>query len=375
MHWTDLERLLREAQARHPLEDDAGKTDVLLVFNPTAGPRGELRRELTRIVDYLGQRGWRVTMRSTRRAGDATELARAAVAAQCKAVLVAGGDGTINEVVNGLVGSDTAMGVLPVGTGNIWAKEIGLPTLTLAQSGRLLTAARMLVDGEVRWVDVGRAGERYFLNCAGVGFDSTVIAHIEPRTRTAKQLGTLAYLSAGIWIARDFGGVRSTIVVDDRTIRTKIVLVFVSNIRYHSGLFKLTPEARVDDGLLDIRVFKGLGPAWVMRHMAGVFTHRHLRDPMVSHYQGRRVAIYTAEPFPLQLDGEHVGMTTPVSLEVVPRALRVLVPSEVPAGLFIHSGDGLSILPSRPPRSRVQRLYDLGFRMRDAVQTRMRTRT
>jgi YegS/Rv2252/BmrU family lipid kinase len=373
MHWTELEQLLNEAQEHDQREDDPRRTDVLLVFNPTAGPREELRGDLERVVHYLNERGWRVTIRSTRKRGDATELARAAVAAGCKAVLVAGGDGTIHEVVNGLVGSDTAMGVLPVGTGNVWAKEIGLPTLTLTQSDRLLTAARMLVDGEVRWVDVGRAGNKYFLNCAGVGFDSTVIAQIEPRTRATKQLGTLAYLSAGIWIARDFGGVRSTVVIDGYTIRTKIIMVFVSNIRYQSGLFKLTPEARVDDGLLDIRIFKGMGPAWVMRHLAGVFTHRHLRDPMVAHYQGRRVTIYTAEPFPTQLDGDPVGMT-PISLEVVPRALRVLVPRAVPANLFAHSSDGHSILPSRPPRSRVQRLYEMGFRLREMAQMTTRPR-
>lgn len=373
MHWTELEALLRESEDPNELHDDPRRTDVLIIFNPTAGPRGELRRDLVRVVDYLSERGWHVTMRATRKPGDATELARAAVAAHCKAVLVAGGDGTIHEAVNGLVGSDTAMGVLPVGTGNVWAKEIGLPTLTLTQPDRLLASARMLVDGEVRWVDVGRAGPHFFLNCAGVGFDSTVIAQIEPRTRTTKQLGLLAYLSAGIWIARDFGGVRSTIVIDDRTIRTRIIMVFVTNIRYHSGLFKVTPEARVDDGLLDVRVFKGLGPAWVFRHLAGVFTHRHLRDPMVSHYQGRRVTIYTAEPFPTQLDGEPAGMT-PISMEVVPRALRVLVPRAVPAGLFVHSGDGLPLLPSRPARSRLQRLSDLSLRMRRAVQMHVRSR-
>jgi diacylglycerol kinase (ATP) len=156
MHWTQLERMLRETRDHVEVEDDPRRTDALLIYNPIAGPRAELRRDLDRVVGYLTERGWHVTIRATRKAGDATELARAAVAARCKAVLVAGGDGTVHEVVNGLVGSDTAMGVLPVGTGNVWAKEIGLPTLGLTQIDRLLAAARMLVDGEVRWVDVGR---------------------------------------------------------------------------------------------------------------------------------------------------------------------------------------------------------------------------
>jgi YegS/Rv2252/BmrU family lipid kinase len=366
MHWTKLEKLLHEVQERRPQDDDPGRTDVLIVFNPTAGPRADLRRDMERVIDYLGERGWHVTMRTTRKPGDGTELARAAVAGGCKAVLVAGGDGTIHEVVNGLVGSDTALGVLPVGTGNVWAKEIGLPTLTLTQRDRLLTAARLLVDGDVRRVDLGRVGERYFLICAGVGIDATVAAQVEPRTRTTKQLGALAYLSAGLWIVRDFSGVRSTIVIDGRTVRTKVVLIVVSNIQLYGGIVKMTPEARVDDGLLDIRIFKGLGPTWVLRHLAGVFTHRHLRDPMVSHYQGRNVTIYTGEPFPVQLDGEPVGMT-PVSVEVVPRALRVLVPKVVPTDLFSQD-DTYSVLPALPPRSRLQWLYNVGFRLLDLAQ-------
>jgi diacylglycerol kinase (ATP) len=364
---SEWDKFERQSWMRRSLQADTGRTDALLVYNPSAGPHVELRHDLERVVEYLGERGWRVTMRTTRKPGDATELARAAVAARCKVVFTAGGDGTIHEVVNGLVGSDTALGVLPVGTGNVWAKEIGLPTLALlAQRDRLLAAARMLVDGQVRQVDVGRAGDRYFLVGAGVGFDSTVTAQMEPRTRTVKQLGSLAYLSAGLWVARDFGGVRSTIVIDGLTIRTKIVLIVVTNIQLYSGMFKMTPEARLDDGLLDIRIFKGLGPMWVFRHMAGVFTNRHLRDPAVLHYQGRQVAIYTAEPFPLQLDGESVGMT-PTLIEVVPRALRVLVPLAVPDNLFVH--DGYAVLPSLPPRSRLQRVYEMGVRLRDMAQT------
>jgi diacylglycerol kinase (ATP) len=373
-HWTDLERLQHDAEARRVPEDDPRKTDVLLVYNPTAGPRGELRRDLERVVGYLEERGWRVTIRATRKAGDATELARVAVAARCKAVLAAGGDGTVHETVNGLVGTETAMGVLPVGTGNVWAKEIGLPTLTLTQPDRLLAAARMLVDGEVRWVDVGRVGDRYFINSAGVGIDSTVTAQVEPRTRVGKQLGgVLTYLVAGLSIARDFSGVRSTIIVDGHIIHTMVLLVVVSNIQLYGGVVKMSPEARVDDGLLDVRVFRGMGPAWVFRHVAGVFTHRHLRDPMVSHYQGRRVTIHTAEPFPVQLDGEPVGCT-PITIEVVPRSLRVLVPRAAPADLFALRSDGHPILPSRPPRSRLQNLHDLGLRLRDVVETNIRLR-
>ncbi len=325
--------------------------DALLIYNPTAGPR-DVRRELDRVIGYLERRGWQVALRETTKTGDATLFAQEAVAARCKAVFVAGGDGTINEVVNGLVGSSVAMGVLPVGTGNVWAKELGLPTYTLTHPGRLVEAAQRLSDGDVRWVDVGRAGSRYFLLWGGVGIDAEVTFFLEPRPRRTKRLGALAYLVAGLMVARDFQGVRTTVIVDDRTIRTRTILILVSNIQLYGGLVRITPEARLDDGLLDVRIFKGVGLRWVLRHVVGVFTSRHLRDPKVVHFRGRRVAVYTAEPAPVQVDGEPIG-TTPILFEVVPRALRVLVPRDVSPRLFCHGVDGQLAFATQatpPPR-------------------------
>ncbi len=324
-----------------------GRTDAVLIFNPTAGPR-DTRQELERVIEYLSARGWQAVLRVTRKPGDAKQLAEAVAAAGCQAVFVAGGDGTVNEVVNGLVGSSTAMGVLPVGTGNVWAKELRLPMLTLAHRDRLVVAARMLLEGEVRAVDVGRAGDRCFLVCAGIGIDAQVAAEVEPRTRSAKQMGALPYLMAGLMVARDFSGVRTTVVIDGRTIRAKTILVLVSNIQLYGGLVRITPEARLDDGQLDVRIFRGMGPSWVLRHTAGVFINRHLRDPKVTYHRGRRVTVYTADPCPIQLDGEPVG-TTPMSIEVVPRALRVLVPRKAPADLFCRPEIGHPVLPPPTP--------------------------
>ena len=279
---------------------------IKVILNPIAG-RGYGGRAEPEIRRLLEARGVDFDLVLTEGLGHAVELAERAVRDGFEIVVAAGGDGTVHEVVNGLVGSDTAMGVLPVGTGNVWAKEIGLPTMSLAQSDRLLSAARMLVDGEVRWVDVGRAGDRNFLNSAGVGIDASVAAQVEPRTRTAKQLGgVIPYLVAGLSIARDFQGMRSTIILDGRTVRTMMLLVVVSNIQLYGGVVKMTPEARLDDGLLDVRIFRGMGPSWVFRHVAGVFTRRHLRNPMVLHCQARHVAIHTDEPVPVQLDGDPV---------------------------------------------------------------------
>ena len=117
-----------------------------LIYNPTAGPR-DVRRDLERVCSYLNRCGWSVELQLTRKSGDAVVLARAAAHAGCDVAIAAGGDGTVNEMVNGLVGTQTALGVLPVGTGNMWAKQLRIPTYTLANPLRLQEAAAGLAEG------------------------------------------------------------------------------------------------------------------------------------------------------------------------------------------------------------------------------------
>jgi len=165
-------------------------------------------------------------------------------------------------------------------------------------------------------------------------------------------------------VSRDFSGIRTTVVIDGRAIRAKTILVLVSNIQLYGGLVRITPEACMDDGQLDIRIFRGMGSSWVLRHTAGVFINRHLRDPRVTYHRGRRVTVYTSEPCPVQLDGEPIGMT-PISIEVVPRALRVLVPRKAPADLFCHPEMGHPVLPPQPDNRRRTRALKRLARLRD----------
>ena len=130
---------------------------AMLIFNPAAGAR-EVERELEQVVAYWEGRGWQVSFRETQGAGDATTFAREAVATSCQAVFVAGGDGTVSEVADGLAGSDVALGVLPAGVGNVWALEMGIPTPSPLRRHPLLDAAEVLVEGEIRRIDLGRAG-------------------------------------------------------------------------------------------------------------------------------------------------------------------------------------------------------------------------
>jgi diacylglycerol kinase (ATP) len=311
----------------------ASAVNALLIHNPTAGPR-EVEDELDLVVEYLGNCGWHIRRTLTRRAGDTTELARQAVLDGVDVVLAAGGDGTLCEAVNGLVGSRTALGVLPVGTGNVWAKQLGLPAFTLTQPNRLLMAAHLLCDGCIKAVDVGRANDRYFLLFAGLGLDAQVARGMEPRERATKRLGLLPYLIASVVAAFEFYGVRTTVVVDGKVIKGRSLFILISNAQLYGGVLRIAPEARLDDGLLDVVIFNGVGPSYTLGHFLRVLGGRHLHDPSVKFRRARRVIVDCAKPWPVQIDGDPFG-TTPMTFQVIPRALRVIVPPTAPASLFV----------------------------------------
>lgn len=306
-----------------------------LIYNPTAGPR-DADADIQQVQDYLRQHGWQVELEVTHSAGDGVRLARRAAINHLDAVLVAGGDGTLNEAVNGLVGSRTALGVLPLGTGNVWAKELGLPTFTLTDPHWLLSAAHLMCQAEMRTIDVGRAGDRYFLLWAGIGFDAQVAGEVEPRDRPTKRLGILPYLVAGLHVSQAFRGERTTVWADGKFIRGRALLVVVSNAQLYGGVVRITPAAQLDDGFLDVCVFKGFGAQDLLAHVLGVFSGRHLRDPKVKFLRARRVQIEAIHPQPVQVDGEHIG-STPMTFQVIPAALKVLVPRTAPAALFKHA--------------------------------------
>ena len=311
--------------------------NTMLIFNPAAGAR-DVRRELGQVIAFLEQRGWQVDLRETRRATDATTFARQAVTMGKETVLVVGGDGTVNEVINGLAGSEVAVGLLPAGTGNVWAMEMRLPIPSPIRWRTLLDATRNLVRGEVRHIDLGRVKGRYFLLWGGIGLDAQVTQRMEPRTRTTKKLGALAYAVAAFLVAKDFRGTRARVVADGQKIRTRSMLIIISNAQLYARIARIASRAYLDDGLLDVCVFKGSGLPMTLLHVAHILTERHLQDPRVAYIQARQVIVETKRPLPVQVDGDHIG-TTPVTFEAVPQALRIIVPPEVPSWLFVGGGE------------------------------------
>jgi YegS/Rv2252/BmrU family lipid kinase len=303
-----------------------------VIVNPRSGP-WDVSRELPAVLRHLEDRGWQATVHETERPGEATDLAVQARDDGLDAVFVVGGDGTINEVANGLAESQVALGVLPGGTGNVWAKELGLPTRSPRHLQPLVDSIKALVPGSIRRIDLGWANGRYFVQWTGLGLDAEVTSAMEPRTRRQRRMGAVTYIVAGFSIATTMAGIRTRITIDGELIYRRAILIVISNSQLYGGKVRIATDARLNDGLLDINIFSGTGFGSAMRAVLGVITGLHVRDPRHSVYQGRSIHIETDKPMAVHLDGEPFG-TTPLECRVVPGALSVLIPEHVRPGLF-----------------------------------------
>ena len=306
---------------------------VQVVFNPVAGQH-DVHAEVNHVVSYMQGRGWQVRSAETGAPGEATQFTREAVRAGCQLVLAVGGDGTVNEVVNGLAGSPVVLGVLPVGTSNVWAKEIGTPVSTPLHHASLLQALHALEEGSVYCVDTGLANERRFLLWSGIGFDAKVVADVEPQYEAKRRWGALVFVVAVVALTANFVGTRARIMLDGRYYRQRVLLILVSNTqKYGGGLMRPAPKACIDDGYLDVLVCEGRGPLATLRHVLGLLTDQHMRNPRVSYHRVRHLTIQTARPMPVHLDGAPAG-ETPLQIRVLPKSLNVLLPRKVHKDLF-----------------------------------------
>ncbi len=304
-----------------------------LIFNPSAGMRDEYV-EIQRAMEVLRERGWSIDLAETARGGDATQLARRAAGENLDALIAVGGDGTLNEVANGLIDSTTALGVLPSGTANVWAKEMGLPL------GDQVTAARRLADASVRVIDVGEVRgptiePRIFVLWCGVGLDAAITRDVEPQREMKRRLGALMFWLVGIRTAWSYRGKRATILAGDKRIRRRVTLALAANAQLYGGIVRVAPNARVDDGLLDFVIFKGTGFWLTAWHIVGVFFGAHLRDPTVEFYLVPSIVV-NGKNLPVHVDAEPIGFS-PVEIRVRPRALRVLVPKTANRNLFTQT--------------------------------------
>jgi diacylglycerol kinase (ATP) len=322
----------------------------MLIYNPVAG-QYDLSRELDEVIEFLTDHGWQAVVRQTHGGGDATTFAREAVAGGYDVVVAVGGDGTLGEVANGLALTGVPMGVLPVGTGNVWAHMLDVPVWTPMEPSALLEAARILVEGQDHVIDLGKAQNRYFVLWSGIGFDADIAKGVEPHREIRRNLGNLTYYVALLALGLGLRGTRATIVIDGKAMRQRIIMVLVTNVQLYGGTVRLAPQAQLDDGLLDVYVFKGDNMIDALAHIAMITLGRQSQNPDLEIFRAREVSVRASKPLAVQFDGDPAGLS-PVTIKVVPRALHVIVPRWVPRSLFEDKGRDIEPEPSWGERVR-----------------------
>lgn len=261
-------------------------------------------------------------VRMTRSAGDARALAERGVRQGFRTIVAAGGDGTVNEVLNGIGESDVTLGLLPVGTMNVFALELGI-------AGNDLRKAWAVIEkGATREIDFPMANDGYFVQLAGVGLDAEVVRQTTPDFK--KALGPVSYV---ISLAQVAARVPPKIVVTDAEGRRRTgTFVLVGNGRYYGGSLVLFRDAKLDDGLLDVVIFKNQSHWDLLRYVQAILFGNHSSLPDVEYFQTPQVHVSADGEVPVELDGELAGVA-PFTFGFSRRKLRVLAPPvDKPAG-------------------------------------------
>lgn len=311
--------------------------DALLVYNPVAG-RYPSRLLTERAAAILQARGWQVEIATTQSGEHITRLAQQAAQDGREAFIVVGGDGSVNRALPGLLGGRTALGVLPAGTANVWAQEMGMPGLSWTRLTALQESARRLTNAKVRLVDVGLCNGIPFLLWAGVGLDGFIVNRIEPRNQWEKPFAALYYGAKAVWEAGQYHGIELDVMDGKRRLSGRYMLGVVSNIRlYAGGLAKLSPEALMDDGMMDLWLFEGSTLEDTLIQAWNLLSGRHVQSERVQYIPIQHISLRSGSPIYVQIDGEPEQSGEQVEVEVLPRALRVLVPESAPQSLYSQS--------------------------------------
>lgn len=312
---------------------------AIIVYNPAAG-RFPVKPFIKSAVRELESAGWRVDAAETQSGAHTVELAKQAAAEKKDAVFAVGGDGTIGNVVNGLVGSNTALGVLPAGTANVWGIELGLSPFAWTHPWVLRKNAAILANAPCYAVDVGVCNQFSFMMWAGIGLDAMTIQSIEPRIRLEKFFSMPEYTARTIWNAAQWSGIRLRLWADDHEVEGQFILAVATNIRHYlGGHSELSPDAYLDDGLLDLWLFSGSNLGDALRHAYDLWRGNHVTSDAVRRIAFNSLRVEADAPYWIQTDGEPRGSTQHTEITIKSRALKLLMP---PRGLELLKNASLS---------------------------------
>ncbi|MDI9419168.1 MAG: diacylglycerol kinase family lipid kinase [Bacillota bacterium] len=289
---------------------------VAIIANPSAG-RGRGQLVINKIAGVIRERRLDCELITTTGPGHAVESAAKASRSH-EIVAALGGDGTINEVAAGIWETEAKLGIIPGGTGNDYARGLGLPR----EPGAALD---VILTGKTAKMDVVREKDRIFCVVSTIGFPSTVLEYVNDRCDSWIK-GSPVFLAGVFHTIRHLQCYRAQISIDDAKIETDVVGVVLMNMPWGGGGLKFAPAARYDDGMISVVIVKSIGRWGLMRALPSVYFGKHVNHPRVEILQGKKVCVETDVPLSKSFDGDLEGVT-PYQAEIHPKAVSVIVSS------------------------------------------------
>jgi len=290
---------------------------IALIVNRSAG-HGRCGQKYTFVAEYFKTAGLTFTPLFTDGPGHATALAKQAVQEGYEAVVSMGGDGTLNEVINGLACSSAILGFIPAGSGNDFVRTLGL------KPHDILTACKVIVKGRVEEIDIGQIGERRFINIAGAGLDAEVGLMANVWGKKYFRCYT-AYVASILRQLITFQPQEINIELDHTTVTTKAWFVAIANAQFFGGGLMIAPQAKLNDGLFDVCIVKDLTKLALIKMIPKVFKGEHIHHPAVEMHRSRRVFLSSSTKMATQADGEVLG-TLPREFRIAPCKQKVFLP-------------------------------------------------
>jgi diacylglycerol kinase (EC 2.7.1.107) len=288
-----------------------------IIYNPTSG-REIFKKYLPTVLDKLEEAGLETSTHATKGPGDATAAAKDAVEREFDVVIAAGGDGTLNEVINGLAEQPyrPKLGVIPVGTTNDFARALRIPR-------DILGAADIIAAGESVPVDIGRYNEKYFINIAGGGRLTELTYEVPSKLKTV--LGQLAYYLKGIEMLPSIKATEIRVEYDGNVFEGEAMLFLIGLTNSVGGFEKLAPDASLNDGNFSLIILKKTGLSDFVRLATLALRGEHTKDPKVIYTKARHIRVTSPEEVLINLDGE-LGGTTPAEFQNLYRHIEVFAP-------------------------------------------------
>jgi YegS/Rv2252/BmrU family lipid kinase len=304
------------------------KKEWFAVVNPNAG-NGKGKKDWGRISELFSKNGIPMAFRFTEKRGHGIDFTREAIEEGYRKIISVGGDGTLNEVVNGVFGQevcdkkDVCLGMIPVGTGNDWGRMFGIPLVYEGAVDVIKGERKMLHDiGVVDYMDSGNKERRYFINIAGLGFESIVVR----RTNRQKDKGNsnkAIYFYNLLSSLIAYRNLQAEFTIDGVKREATVFSINIGNGRYCGGGMRQTPEAIPDDGLLDITVISEMGRIEIIRNLKLLYDGTILSHPKVDGFRSTNLSVRSDSEIYIEADGETLGHT-PAEFSIIPSAIHIV---------------------------------------------------